>query len=129
MAYRSPYLQTIHDRVIEVASSNLQAWTVYTNPGQQKNAYIGTAYPDIILANKNTNYIEYVIEVETAETVIAHEAANQWKAYSQLPGTFYLLVPRETRQNAGFLCIQYGIQAKFATYWIDSNNNIQIQYE
>lgn len=129
MAIRDYNSQTLHDRVIEVAASYLGQWTVYKNPGQQKNAYIGNSYPDIILTNKSTNIIEYVIEVETSDTITAHEAANQWKIYSNLPGTFYLLIPSASRQQADFLCRQYGIQAKFATYWTDAFNRIQINYE
>lgn len=129
MGIRNYTLQSFHDSVIDVAASYLAQWTVYKNPGQQKNASIGNSYPDLILVNRTTNYIEYIIEVETSDTITAHEAANQWKIYSNLPGTFYLLVPSESRSQAEFLCRQYGIQAKFGTYWRDSFNRIQINYE
>jgi len=129
MANRNYLSQPLHDRVIQAAAANLGNWIVYSNPGQQKNAYIGNAYPDIILTNRVTNNIEFVIEVETSDSVTAHEAYGQWRQYANLPGTFYLLVPRESRQNAAFFCNQYGIQAKFGTYWIDRYNQIQIHYE
>lgn len=129
MANRSYLSQSLHDRVIQTAAANLTNWTVYTNPGQQKKAYIGNAYPDLILTNRATNNIEFVIEVETTDSVTAHEAYGQWRQYANLPGTFYLLVPLESRKSAAFFCNQYGINAKFGTYWIDNFNIIQITYE
>ena len=129
MASRQYVTQSLHDRVIQAAAENLNNWTVYTNPGQEKNAHIGNSYPDIILTNRQTNNIEYIIEVETEDSITAHEAYGQWKQYMNLPGTFYLLVPHNSRQNAEFLCSQYGVRAKFGTYRIDNLNRIQISYE
>lgn len=129
MANRTYLNQSLHDDVIAVALSQLGSYTSYSNPGQQKNAHIGNSYPDIILANKTTNNIEFIIEVETSDSITAHEAYSQWKQYMNLPGTFYLLIPRESRQNTEFLCAQYGINAKFATYWKGINNQIHIKYE
>jgi hypothetical protein len=129
MANRNNHVQSLHDRVIKAAEANFNNWTVYTNPGQQKNASIGNAYPDIILTNKITNNIEFVIEVETSDSVTAHEAFGQWKQYANLPGTFYLLVPRESEHNAVFFCAKYDVQARFGIYWLDAYDRIQISYE
>lgn len=129
MANRNYLSQSLHDKVIQVASSNLGNYIVYSNPNQQKNACIGNAFPDIILVNRATNNIEFIIEVETSDSITAHEAYGQWNQYQNLPGIFYLLVPFESRQNAVFFCNQYGIQAKIGTYWTDNNNQIQISYE
>ena len=132
MANRISNSQTLHDRVIQVAATNLQRtgnYTVYTNPGTQHKTRIGNLYPDIILTPPNNNNVEFVIEVETSESVNAIEALNQWRAYSNLGGTFYLLVPVESRILAGNICLQYGIQAKFATWKIDHLNQLTINYE
>lgn len=130
MAIRSnPYL---HDRVIEIAANNLRQtgnYRVYTNPGNQHNTRIGTLYPDIILTPPTTNTVQFIIEVETADSVTANEALAQWKGYSSLGGTFYLLVPRESRILAENICRQYGIRAKFGTYFTNQLNQLTINYE
>lgn len=131
MAFRT-FNQPIHDRVIQVAASNLTRtnnYRVYTNPGSQHNTRIGNQYPDIILTPPNTNNVQFIIEVETIDSVNANEAISQWKIYANLGGTFYLLVPQESRILAGNICKQYGIHAKFATWAINSLNQITINYE
>lgn len=130
MAQRNPQWQTYHDKVIEIAASNLRNnFTVYTNTAGNRNTSVGNQYPDIILTPKNSNTVNFIIEVETTDSVNAHEAYNQWKDYSKLGGTFYLLVPRESRSLAETLCKKYEIPAKYATYWVDLNNYLQINYE
>ena len=132
MANRDYNNQNIHDRVIAVAAENCRRtgnWTVYSNPGQAHNTRIGNLYPDIILTPPTNNTLQFIIEVETADSINITEAINQWKPYSPLGGTFYLLVPQSSRVLAGNICRQYGIQAKFATYSIDILNNLTINYE
>lgn len=130
MAQRNQNVQSFHDKVIAIAAKYLEDnFTVYTNPDGQKNTKIGDLYPDIILTPKDSNIVNYIIEVETTDSVNAHEAYNQWKDYSKLGGTFYLLVPFDSRSLAETLCKKYGIAAKYATYWVDENKHLQINYE
>jgi len=132
MAVRSYRIQAIHDRVITVAADNLvrgRQFNVYRNPGQQLNTRIGVLYPDIILTPTNSNNVQFIIEVETSDTVNASEALSQWKSYSNLGGIFYLLVPQASRILAENICRQHGIRARFGTYSIDSLNQLTINYE
>lgn len=132
MANRQINFQTLHDRVIEIASNNLKnsnRYKVYTNPGNSKNTRIGELYPDIILTPMNDNRIQFIIEVETADSVNANEAITQWKSYSTLGGTFYLLVPQQSRILAENLCRMYSIRAKFGIYSINNLNQLTINYE
>ncbi len=129
MATRNYLTQPLHDKVITIAAANITNWIVHTNPGQEKNAHIGNVYPDIILTNKTTDAIEIIIEVETEDSVTAHEAYNQWKKYMNLPGVLYILVPAEQRENAEFLCTEYNIRAKIATFWKDRSGLINIAYQ
>lgn len=132
MAYREYSKQSVHDRVIQIASENLMRsgnYRVYTNPGTEHNTSIGNLYPDIILTPLNSNNVQFLVEVETADSVNANEALSQWKAYSNLGGTFYLLVPQESLILAKNICIQYGIQAKFGTWTINYFNQLTINYD
>lgn len=130
MAERRSDYQNLHDKVIEIAAINLKkTYKVYTNPGTIRSTKVGELYPDIILTPTDSNSVSFIIEVETSDTVSAHEAYTQWKDYSKIGGTFYLLVPTESRVLAETICKQYSIAAKFATYWVDQNNHLQINYE
>ena len=131
MATREFFSQTLHDRVIQVAYGNLDKINhdVYTNPGQQKQTSVGGQYPDIIITTKNDNNVKWIIEVETAESISQYEAVTQWIQYSRLGGTFYLLIPRASRNLAEQICVQNNIKARFGTYTTDALNNITINYE
>ena len=132
MAIRDYNKQNIHDRVIQVAADSLRetnSYIVYINPGTQHNTRIGDLYPDIILTPTNSNNVQFIIEVETSDSVNANEALTQWRAYSNLGGTFYLLIPQESRILAENICRQYNIQAKYGTWTINYLNQLTINYE
>ncbi len=132
MAIRQSNTQVFHDKVVEIASENLRRsnqFKVYANPGDSKNTRIGELYPDIIITPQNENRVLFIIEVETADSINANEAISQWKSYSNLGGTFYILVPIESKTLAQNLCNMYGIRAKFGTYFINNYNQLTINYE
>lgn len=125
---RTPIAQQLHDRVIEVAGNNLWSYNVYKNPGTQKLFGIGNLYPDIILTNKQSNVIEFIIEVETESSITPQEAVTQWSLYSKLPGSFYILVPYQLIEPAKRLCQQYSIQATVGAFYQEPNGRIVINY-
>lgn len=126
MAYR-PLSQSLHDRVILTAKNYLNQtdFDIYLNPGSQKNAGINDNYPDIVLTTKGTNTVQFVIEVETSDSITLAEATNQWKKYAtEINASFYLLVPFNYHAIASNLCRQIGISARFGTYQVDNFGNI-----
>lgn len=129
MANRHYHIQNEHDNVIQAAFDNLDKknHTVYTNPNQQKNTSINGKYPDLIITPINDNTVKFTIEVETADSVNNSEV-NQWRTYSQLGGTFYLLIPFASKRMAELLCRQNGIKARFGTYRFQNGRYI-ITYE
>jgi hypothetical protein len=133
MASRNLFNQTLHDRVIQVASDQLDRTNhdVYINPSSQHNAWIGDNYPDIIMTKKGNMIPEFIIEVETAESVNIIEATNQWKKYAaEIKASFYLLVPLSHKNEAINLCKQIGISARFGTFQTDNFGNVMnISYE
>ncbi len=131
MASRNIITQPLHDQIIQIAYNNLDKINhdVFINPGQQHNTSVGNEYPDIIITNKNDNVVKFIIEVETSDSVNLSEALNQWIAYSKLGGTFYLLVPQDSRNLAELICVQNNIKARFGTYQLDQNRNMTIIYE
>lgn len=121
--------QNEHDSVIQAAYNNLDRINhrIYTNPNQQKNTSISGQYPDIIITPAGDNTVKFIIEVETSDSINTNEV-QQWRTYSQLGGTFYLLVPASSRELAERLCRQYGIKARFGTYR-NQNGRIIINFE
>ncbi len=133
MSTRDQINQSIHDKVIDTASNEFDSknFDIYKNPGQQKNAKIGNNYPDIIITKKDELTIQFIIEVETKDSVNLDEAKNQWEKYAnEINASFYILVPLSSKKLAINLCKQVGISVRFGTYQVDFSGNItNIEYE
>jgi len=133
MEKRSSISQSLHDKVINEAKNvlNKTDYDIYINPNGYKNAGIGDNYPDIIMTKKGTNDVEFIIEVETDDSINLAEATNQWKKYStEIKASFYLLVPFSHRMIAENFCKQVGISTRFGTFQIDILGNvINIKFE
>ncbi len=131
MANRYPNEQSEHDKVIEYAYSHLNKTThdVYINPGSYKNTSVNGLYPDIIITAKGDKVVKFIIEVETVNSINQNEV-NQWRSYIKLGGTFYLLVPKDSKHKAELLCRQNNLKARFGTYTKDAWGNItNVNYE
>lgn len=133
MAIRLPNNESLHDKVIQAAASRLDNvnYDIYTNPGRQQRNGIGGNYPDIILTKKGQKTVEFIIEVETPDSVNISEATSQWKKYAnEIKASFYILVPLDKKNFAINLCKQIGISARFGTYQTDFLGNVSnINYE
>lgn len=133
MADRLPSNAALHDKVIQVAVSRLDSinYDIYTNPGKNHSYSIGSNYPDIILTKSGEKTVQFIIEVETPDSLTISEAMNQWKKYaSEIKASFYILVPFRQKNLAVNLCKQIGITVRFGTYETDFLGNVtQINYE
>ena len=133
MANRNAFSQGLHDRVIQTAVSRLDKINhdVYSNPGSFKNISVGDNYPDIIITKKGDRTVQFIIEVETSESVNITEASSQWKKYAtDIKTSFYLLVPVAQKNLAILLCKQVGIAVRFGTYAVDAFGQVtNINYE
>lgn len=121
----------IHDNVIAEVKNvlNQKEFDIYTNPGSEKNAGIGENYPDVIMTEKGTNKVKFILEIETNNTVTWDEANSQWKKYSdEINATFYLVVPQNLLNKATTLCQQIGINVRFATYTVNSSNIVSFKF-
>jgi hypothetical protein len=127
MADRTESSQSIHDTVIEHVGDflNLEEFNIFLNPNGLKNAGINQNYPDIILTDKATNNVSFIIEVETADSINANEAKGQWKKYAdEIQASFYLLIPQNKKTIAVNLCRLLNINARFGTYEIGKNGEV-----
>lgn len=132
MANRDFFSQNIHDRVISYAVSKLDQvnYDIYTNPGSQKNAGVNKNYPDIIITKKGSNTVEFIIEIETVDSINRYES-QQWEKYAkEINASFFILVPYDQKNKAIQLCKELGISVRFGTYTLNSFNTItSVVYE
>ena len=122
MAQRGIEPKLLHDRVVEEIRNSLNQtdYDIYINPGSEKNASVAGNYPDVIMTKKGESTVEFILEVETADSVTKSEAENQWKRYAtEIDATFYLVVPKASLNRAIQLCQQVGVNVRFATYVVN----------
>lgn len=133
MAIRSYTNQALHDKVIEEAANQLDSVNhdIYVNIGNNRNAVIGDCVPDIVMTGKGSLDVQFIIEVETADSVNMTEARSQWRKFAtEINASFYILVPFTHKIMAQTLCNQVGISARFGTYQVDQYGLIStIHYE
>lgn len=114
----------LHDRVVReiVDCLNQKSYDIYTNPGQEKNAGIGDNYPDVIMTEKGTKTVKFILEIEVAESITQEEAIRQWKKYAiEINASFYIVVPLQSLNKAKELCQMNNIKARFATFQIKND--------
>ncbi len=127
MNNRNKISEQTHDLVIYQTINILDNsnFDIYINPGKQKNTKVANHYPDIIITKKGERTVEFIIEVETSDSVTLAEAKDQWKVYAtEIKASFYLLVPLGRKNDAARLCKQIGISARFGTYQMQNNGDI-----
>ena len=120
MAQRDEKNQQEHDTLLEMISRRIKipTWTLVTNPAAQENAGVpyptasgqALAYPDIVAYEKFTRKLAAVGEVETADSVTAEEAKEEWALYAMLAPRFFLYVPAELEPEARDLLRRHRIR-------------------
>jgi hypothetical protein len=80
MAARTEEEQTEHDLVIEAAVeqfANSAKFRLQANPGTEMNVAVGHQYPDIVVTERGSSKVRFLIEVETTDTV-GDQEVNHW---------------------------------------------------
>ena len=132
MANRTIETTNLHDRVVREIKNvlNQRDFDIYLNPGQEKNAGIGDNYPDVIMTTKETSQVQFILEVETSDSITKEEAEGQWKKYAnEINATFYIVVPESVAFKARQVCQQAGVNARFATYDVDLTGKITFNFK
>lgn len=130
MDYRDRNDRITHDDIIEIAYQQLDKvkHDVYKNPGSKKNAGIGDNYPDIIITDKGSTTVRFIIEVETAESLNDDEV-KQWQKYAaEINASFFILVPLSSKANVLQLIKTKNINARIGTYSV-VGKDLVIKYE
>lgn len=131
MAQRTEESIGLHDRVVREIKRvlNQRDFDVYINPGQEKNAGIAGNYPDVIMTQKSTPNVKFILEVETMDSITKEEAEGQWRRYAnEIRATFYIVVPESSVHKARELCQQAGVNARFATFTLSDAGMISFNF-
>jgi hypothetical protein len=125
---REPTEQFEHDLVIQAAVGQFAAsakYNTYANPGAEKTVGVSGKYPDIVVTEKGSGKVRFVIEVETASSVDVTEAA-QWREFARLGPPLYLLVPQRVLPVAEGLCSKASIKCHCGYYYQDERGRFKI---
>ncbi|MFA5386068.1 MAG: hypothetical protein WC297_00065 [Candidatus Paceibacterota bacterium] len=121
--------QGIHDKAVkDIARKRFDGvkYDVYTNPGGEKNAYVGSKtnpiHPDILVLEKGYGLRTAIAigEIETSDSITDNEA-DQWKEYAATKIPFYLYIPAGNASKATDILKKKGIKISgLRTYKYDS---------
>lgn len=75
-------------------------------------------YPDIILTKKDSNTIEFMIEIVVKEHINQTALLKKWLPLSKKGPTYYLLVPKQNLKQVQKMCDDRKMQVRFGTYEI-----------
>jgi metallophosphoesterase superfamily enzyme len=121
MAQRQDDEQLEHDLVIQAAAEQFAGsakYLIHTNPGTEKNSAVGHQHPDIIVTERGSSKVRFIIEVETINSVDASEV-NHWRTLSGLGPPLYLVTPHLAMPVAQRLCSGAGIKCHHGYYLKD----------
>jgi len=128
MASRTPEEQTQHDLAIEAAVEQFASsakYLLHANPGTDKNVAVGHQYPDIVVTDRGSSKVRFVMEVETTDTV-GDQELNHWRQLASLGPSLYLLTPYAVTADAERLCAVAGIKCHHAYYIEDEHGRFKI---
>lgn|GEM_PF-931829 len=128
MAARTEEEQTVHDLVIEAAVEQFAKsakYLLHANPGTEMNVAVGRQYPDIVVTEKGSSKVKFIIEVETTDTVGDQELPH-WRALAGLGPPLYILTPYAATADAERLCTEAGIKCHQGYYNKDELGRFKI---
>lgn len=120
--------QIEHDLIISAAAQQFgssEKYVVHINPGQERNYRVNGCYPDIVVTDKTSGRVKYLIEVETVSSVDQSEA-KQWQNFAKIGAGFYLIVPYRMVPTAEQTARTAGVKCNFGYYVEDEKGKVRI---
>jgi hypothetical protein len=128
MGQRQPDEQIEHDLVIQAAIDQFAAsakYTVLGNPGNERNAGVGHQYPDIVVTEKGTNRVKFILEVETSNSLDSSEV-TQWRTYAGLGPPLYIIAPHLALPAVERMCASAAIKCHYGYYHKDEMGRFKV---
>ena len=120
--------QIEHDMIISAAAQQFgssEKYVVRTNPAQEHNCLADGHYPDLVITDRVTGRVRYLIEVETASSVDVSET-KQWQDYARIGAGFFLVVPYRMVPIAERTARTAGVKCSFGYYVEDEKGKVRI---
>lgn len=115
-----------HTAVIRtLCESNKERFKVLCNL-ETASHHIAGLFPDIILQDKNSENVLFIIEVRKNGEIAT--CLQQWKTVPNIPAVLYIIVPESDLLNAKAIAQVIGLQVKFGSYKT-ANGVITVTYE
>lgn len=83
---------------------------------------VNDLYPDIILTKKDSDEIEFIIEIVVKNHLSKESLQKKWKPLSESGPIFYLLVPKANRNTVENWCNEEKMKFRIGTYELISND-------
>lgn len=93
----------------------------------EKKFAINDLYPDIILTKKDSEEVEFIVEILTESSVIKENIIALWKPLSVVGPYFYLVVPKSKYKTIEKWCIDEKIKVRFGIYE-EKDNEIELNF-
>ncbi|MBP6001744.1 MAG: hypothetical protein KA513_05870 [Flavobacterium sp.] len=78
-------------------------------------------YPDVILTKKDTQEIDFIVEIVMDNYVNKDTLYKKWKPLSETSPTLYLLVSKSKYKIIENWCAEEKMKVRFGTYELKSN--------
>ena len=88
----------------------------------ERNFPIIDLYPDVIMAKKDTQEIDFIVEIVTDNYANKDTLFKKWKPLSKTSPTLYLLVPKSKHKIIENWCAEEKMKVRFGTYEFRSND-------
>ena len=120
--------QIEHDLIVNAAAQQFgssEKYVVRINPGQEHNCRVNGCYPDIVVTDKASGRVKYLIEVETVSSVDPSEA-KQWQSFARIGAGLFILVPYRMVPIAEQTARTAGVKCSFGYYAEDEKGKVRI---
>ena len=120
--------QIEHDLIVNAAAQQFglsEKYVVRINPGQEHNCRVDGCYPDIVVTDRRSGRVKYLIEVETVSSVDPSEA-KQWQSFARIGATLFIIVPFRMVPIAEVTAQTAGVKCSFGYYVEDEKGKVKI---
>ena len=100
----------------------------FFNTEEKKEYEVNNLYPDIILTKKGSSEVSFIIEILQPLQGQIDYILSHVKPMSNIGGVFYLLVPKNEKNQIEKICRENEIHPRFGIYY-KSGNELKIMFE
>lgn len=122
--------KTIYSKVLELLYEGLKTekHNKFKNDKLgERNYLVGELYPDILMINKETENVDFIVEIVLSKKYDSKTILEKWKPLSELGSVFYLLVPNNEKNKIEKTLIENNLKIRVGTYEI-RNNEANIKF-